>query len=169
MKKTNVLFLLFYITAENFVAAKKNPKKQRVYNSTFSFRNRFSAYSDLSKIILEPNRKPLIKPNVIILLSDDVGIGDLEVYNSKSKMKTPNLNKMARNGFRFLDAHSASSKCSPSRYMLLTGRYSLNSGSSHPPINFDQPSLGTFFRKAGYHTGIIGKSQPYDATYEPGD
>ena len=71
------------------------------------------------------------KPNVIILLSDDVGIGDLEVYNSKSKIKTPHLNKMARNGFRFLDAHSASSKCSPSRYMLLTGRYSLNSGLFH--------------------------------------
>ena len=73
-------------------------------------------------------KKSSIKPNVIILLSDDVGVGDIEVYNSKSKIKTPHLNRMAKNGFRFLDAHSASSKCSPSRYMLLTGRYSLNSG-----------------------------------------
>merc|ERR1712136_71667 len=74
---------------------------------------------------------------------------------------------MAKNGFRFLDAHSASSKCSPSRYMLLTGRYSLDSGSSHAPINYEQPSMGTLFRNAGYHTGIIGKAQPYDADYEP--
>ena len=42
-------------------------------------------------------------------------------------------------------------------------------GSSHEPLNYEQPSMGTFFKNAGYHTGIIGKAQPYDADYEPGE
>ena len=124
MKFTKILFLLFYLNGEHLVNAKRNSKAKDYYKY-FRF---FGITSGILKLLPIKNIKTSIKPNVIILLSDDVGIGDLEVYNSKSKIKTPNLTRMAKNGFRFLDAHSASSKCSPSRYMLLTGRYSLDSG-----------------------------------------
>ena len=104
------------------------------------------------------------KPNVVILLCDDLGLGDIGIYNSKSKIKTPNLNKIAKQGFRFYDAHSASSKCGPSRYSLMTGRYSLEKlkdRKMHP----HQPHLGQMFKKSGYFTGIVGKHQPIAEEY----
>ena len=53
------------------------------------------------------------KPNVILILADDLGIGDVGAYNSKSRIKTPNIDRLAREGFRFLDAHAGSSRCGP--------------------------------------------------------
>ena len=53
------------------------------------------------------------KPNVILILADDLGIGDVGAYNSKSKIKTPNIDRLAKEGFQFLDAHAASSRCGP--------------------------------------------------------
>ena len=64
------------------------------------------------------------KPNVIVILADDMGYGDAACYNEKSKIPTPHLDQMAREGMRFTDAHTPSSVCSPTRYGLLTGRYS---------------------------------------------
>ena len=62
------------------------------------------------------------KPNIVIILADDLGYGDVGCYNAESKVATPNLDRLAREGMRFTDAHSPSTVCTPSRYSLLTGR-----------------------------------------------
>ena len=62
------------------------------------------------------------RPNVILILADDMGMGDISLYNKHGKTKTKNLDFLARNGLSFMDGHSASSRCGPSRYSLMTGR-----------------------------------------------
>ncbi len=64
-----------------------------------------------------------VLPNVILVMADDLGIGDVTPTNSNSKIKTPHLERMANEGMTFLDAHSPSSVCTPTRYGLVTGRY----------------------------------------------
>ena len=66
-------------------------------------------------------------PNIIFILADDMGYGDLGRNNPESKIPTPNLDKLADQGVRFTDAHAGSSVCTPSRYHILTGRYSWRS------------------------------------------
>ncbi|MDY7394514.1 sulfatase-like hydrolase/transferase [Aureibaculum sp. 2210JD6-5] len=68
-------------------------------------------------------KKTTKKPNIIIILADDLGYGDPEVYNPDSKIPTPNINLLAEKGMIFTDAHTPSSVCTPTRYGLLTGRY----------------------------------------------
>ncbi len=63
-------------------------------------------------------------PNIIVINADDLGYGDLSCYGA-TQLKTPNIDRLAKEGRRFTDAHSASAVCSPSRYGLLTGRYPL--------------------------------------------
>ena len=73
-----------------------------------------------------------VKPNIVLIFADDLGYGDLGCYGA-TKLKTPNLDKLAAEGRRFTDAHSASAVCSPSRYGLMTGRYPIrkNFGGQH--------------------------------------
>lgn len=105
------------------------------------------------------------RPNVIIVMADDLGIGDISPTNPDCKIKTPHLQKMADEGITFLDAHTPSSVCTPTRYGLLTGRYNWRSrlargvlsGRSEHLIPADRPTLGHLMRKAGYHTAMIGK------------
>ena len=63
------------------------------------------------------------KPNVVYILTDDLGYGDVACYNPASKIATPNMDRLAKEGVRFTDAHSPSAVCTPTRYALLTGRY----------------------------------------------
>lgn len=63
------------------------------------------------------------RPNIVILYADDMGYGDLGIQNPDSKIRTPHLDQLARDGLRFTDAHSSSGICTPSRYALLTGRF----------------------------------------------
>ena len=64
------------------------------------------------------------KPNVVIILADDLGYGDMQAYNpERGKIPTPHMDRLAAEGMRFTDGHSSSGCCSPSRYTLLTGRY----------------------------------------------
>ncbi len=106
-------------------------------------------------------------PNVIVILSDDVGWGDLGCYGG-TKIKTPNLDALARDGMRFTDAHASAAVCTPTRYSLLTGQYSwrvdaigLNKGVA----NGDSPllipvtatTLPKILKTAGYRTGAVGK------------
>ena len=63
------------------------------------------------------------RPNVVVILADDLGYGDLHCYNAQSKIATPHLDRLAAGGARFIDAHTPSSVCTPTRYGLLTGRY----------------------------------------------
>ena len=105
------------------------------------------------------------QPNVIIVMADDLGIGDVSPTNPECKIKTPNLQSMADGGLVFSDAHTPSSVCTPTRYGLLTGRYNWRSrlargvlsGTSDHLIPADRPTLGHLMRKAGYHTSMIGK------------
>jgi len=65
------------------------------------------------------------KPNVILMLTDDLGVGDFRIYNREAKVPTPNIDRLGHEGVNFYGAVTASSRCSPSRYMLMTGRYSM--------------------------------------------
>lgn len=113
----------------------------------------------------EAQMKAQKPPNVILIMADDLGIGDISPSNPSCKIKTPNLQKMADEGLTFLDAHSPSSVCTPTRYGLLTGRYSWRSrlskgvlsGRSNHLIPADRPTLGHLMRRAGYFTAMVGK------------
>jgi len=106
-------------------------------------------------------------PNIIIIYADDVGYGDLSCYNKNSAYKTPRLDKMARQGVRFTDAHSPSTICSPSRYGLLSGQQIYRStgkggGAFEGPGGPSYLKPGTLtiaemLRTKGYRTGIFGK------------
>lgn len=61
-------------------------------------------------------------PNIVLILADDFGFGDVACYNPKSKVPTPRIDRLAREGLRFTDAHSSSTVCTPTRYSILTGR-----------------------------------------------
>ena len=103
------------------------------------------------------------KPNVILINADDLGYGDLGCYGA-TKVKTPNIDSLAKDGRMFSDAHSASAVCSPSRYGLLTGRYPLRRN-LWGPIGTSQPlaidtkllTLGSLMKDVGYDTACIGK------------
>ena len=103
-------------------------------------------------------------PNVIIILADDLGYGDCEPFNPKSKIKTPNLNQLASEGIRFTDSHSASATCTPSRYGLLTGINPARTGvlntllaRGKAIIDQDEKTLADLFRSKGYSTHLVGK------------
>lgn len=106
------------------------------------------------------------KPNILVILADDLGYGDVQCYNpQRGKIPTPNIDKFATQGMRFSDAHSSSGVCSPSRYSLLTGRYHwrtrLQRGIvgvfGEPLIAPDRMTIGTLAKQSGYHTAAIGK------------
>ena len=106
-------------------------------------------------------------PNVVLIFADDLGYGDLGCYGA-TKLKTPNIDKLAREGRRFTDAHSASAVCTPSRYALLTGEYPLraNGGkgvwgpspvTSGLIIDTDKLTIADVFKSQGYATAVLGK------------
>jgi len=106
------------------------------------------------------------KPNIIYIICDDLGYGDIQCLNpEKGKIPTPHVDKLATQGMVFTDAHSGSSVCTPTRYGVLTGRYSwrtkLQSGvvQGFAPclITKDRPTVSGFLKNEGYHTAIIGK------------
>ena len=104
-------------------------------------------------------------PNIIFVLADDLGYGDVSCFNENSKIKTPNLDKMAADGMRFTDMHTSSSVCTPTRYGILTGRYNWRSGikqgvlggASKALIPETRTTVASLLKKAGYNTGYIGK------------
>lgn len=105
------------------------------------------------------------KPNIVVILADDLGYGDLRCYNAEAKVPTPNVDRLAREGMRFTDAHSPSTVCTPSRYGLLTGRMafripyrSVFEGVGGPClIKEDQLTLPQMLRNQGYATTMTGK------------
>jgi len=105
------------------------------------------------------------RPNLVVILADDLGWGDLGCYNPESKIPTPHLDRLASEGIRFLDAHSPSAVCSPTRYGLLTGRYAWRSrlkqgvlfGYSPPLIEPGRVTFPGFLKSAGYRTACVGK------------
>ncbi|MCX6858277.1 MAG: arylsulfatase [Verrucomicrobia bacterium] len=106
------------------------------------------------------------KPNIIYILADDLGYGDVHCLNpERGKIPTPHLDKLASQGMTFTDAHSGSSVCTPTRYGVLTGRYAwrtrLQSGVlsnyDEPLISADRLTVPGLLKQHGYHTAIIGK------------
>lgn len=104
------------------------------------------------------------KPNIVFVLFDDMGYGEPGCYRPDSKLKTPNLDRLASDGMRFTDAHSASSVCTPTRYGLMTGRYPSRIGqygvltTYNPPIiPQSRVTVASFLKQQGYQTACIGK------------
>ncbi|WP_157995373.1 sulfatase-like hydrolase/transferase [Peristeroidobacter soli] len=98
-------------------------------------------------------------PNIVIILADDLGYGDVGAYNPESKIGTPHIDQLARQGMRFVDAHSAAT-CVPSRYELLTGRRLFRNDrkfETQALIAPQQPTLASVLSQAGYATAMIGK------------
>ena len=111
------------------------------------------------------NNKKVKKPNIIYILADDLGYGDLSVYNQNSKISTPNINSIGNQGMIFSDMHSTSSVCTPTRYSILTGEYAwrtkLKEGVlwsyGEPLIPENKKTVGSMLKKFGYTTSVIGK------------
>jgi arylsulfatase A-like enzyme len=105
------------------------------------------------------------RPNIVFILADDMGYGDVHALNPESRIPTPNLDRLSRQGMTFTDAHTPSAVCTPTRYGLLTGRYCWRSrlkkgvlnGYSEPLIEPGRPTVASFLREQGYDTGIVGK------------
>lgn len=111
----------------------------------------------------DSGNQALNKPNVILINADDLGIGDVVAYGAE-KVRTPNIDRIANEGRKFTDAHAASAVCSPSRYSLITGEYSVRKDFWHPifardtlQIDPDQKTIGDVMKEAGYKTSVIGK------------
>ncbi len=104
-------------------------------------------------------------PNIVFILADDLGYGDLGCYNSQSKIPTPNLDRLAAEGTRFTDMHSGSAVCTPTRYGILTGRYAWRStlqrgvtfGPALPLISEERMTVADFLKAEGYATACVGK------------
>ncbi|MGO4588876.1 sulfatase family protein [Paenarthrobacter sp. 2TAF44] len=104
-------------------------------------------------------------PNIVYILADDMGYGDLPCFNNRSQIPTPNLDRLAAQGMRFTDAHATSSVCSPSRYSLLSGQYNwrsrLKSGVicrwDGPVFEDGEVTVPSFLKSQGYDTACIGK------------
>jgi arylsulfatase A-like enzyme len=104
-------------------------------------------------------------PNIVVILADDFGVGDIHALYPSNKIATPNLDRLVQQGMRFTDAHSASAVCSPTRYGLLTGRYAWRTrlqewvlACYEPPlIDARRLTLPAYLRQHVYHTACIGK------------
>ena len=108
---------------------------------------------------------PMKNPNIILVLIDDLGYGDVSCFNPQSKIPTPNLERLAQQGRRFTDCHASSAVCSPSRYALMTGRYNWRSrlkrtvlaGTAPHLIEDRRLTIAELLRRAGYRTAAVGK------------
>ena len=78
-------------------------------------------------LIISCKKNDSQKPNIIYILADDLGYGDIRTFNANGKIKTPNIDMLASDGIKFTDAHTSSSVCTPTRYGILTGRYNWRS------------------------------------------
>lgn len=103
------------------------------------------------------------QPNIVLIYADDLGFGDLGCYGA-TRVKTPNLDRLAASGVRFTDAHSSSATCTPSRYSLLTGEYAFRKegarvlpGDAPLLIEPGRVTLASMLRSQGYRTGVVGK------------
>ena len=98
------------------------------------------------------------KPNVVLVFADDLGYGDLSCFNQNSRIHTYNIDRLAEESMRCVDAHASSALCTPSRYGLMTGRYNWRSKLKHSVISGDKKhliedgrlTLGLMFKSAGY-------------------
>ncbi|MBT3383209.1 MAG: arylsulfatase [Prolixibacteraceae bacterium] len=134
-------------------------KKKYIIPFAVIFANIFFSSCEDKKFV-KPDR-----PNIVYLLADDMGIGDLGCYNPESKIPTPAMDALAKDGMMFTDAHTNSAVCTPTRYGILTGTYAFRTrlksgvlwGSSPTLINKGEATVASLLRKNGYNTAVIGK------------
>lgn len=118
-----------------------------------------------AKVNAPTNKGEMQKPNIIFILADDMGYGDVSAFNEHSLIQTVNIDRMAANGVSFRDAHSSSSVSTPTRYGVLTGRYnwrtklkqSVLDGFSTPLISTERSTMASMLKANGYTTACIGK------------
>jgi len=119
----------------------------------------------LAVLLVACNTRKEPMPNVILILADDLGYGDVEFLNPDSRIPTPNLNRMAEEGIAFTNGHAPASVCTPTRYAILTGEYPWRSSLKQgvlwiwdpPLIRSNAFTLPKMMREQGYHTACIGK------------
>lgn len=111
----------------------------------------------------QPQEKAFKNPNIIIIYCDDLGYGDVGAYGA-TQIKTPNIDKLAKNGIRFTNAYATSATSTPSRYALLTGEYPWRNESARilpgdAPLIIDtlKMTIPRILKEKGYHTGVVGK------------
>ena len=134
-------------------------------NRLFNCRLAVSLATALGCLVSAAIAEDKVRPNIVLILADDMGYGDIGAYNSDSKIPTPYLDALADQGMRFTDMHSGASWCLPSRYALMTGRYPwrdrIAKGLPKRPrghvIDDGAPTLASVLRDRGYHTACIGK------------
>ena len=105
------------------------------------------------------------RPNIILILADDFGVGDIQAHYPSNPIPTPSLDTLVRSGRSFTDAHSPSAVCSPTRYGLLCGRYAWRTplqewviAAYEPPlISESRPTIATMLKQQGYSTSCVGK------------
>lgn len=127
----------------------------------------FMRTSETDKALFKKDsqRKNTSYPNIIIIYTDDQGYGDVGALNPGAKFRTPNMDKIANEGVIFTDGHSSDGVCTPSRYSLLTGRYSWRTHLKKGVLGADSPSLiekgritiASLLKKKGYNTAMVGK------------
>lgn len=106
-----------------------------------------------------------LPPNIVYILANDMGMGDVSAYNPHAAWRTPHIDRLARDGAKFTDAHSGSAVCTPSRYSLLTGRYAWRTrlkwhvlfGYSPPLVEPGRLTVPALLRRHGYRTAMVGK------------
>lgn len=113
----------------------------------------------------EESNNQIAKPNIVIIYTDDQGYGDVGALNPNAKFQTPNIDRIANEGVVFTDGHSSDAVCTPSRYSLLTGRYSWRTSLKANVLRADGPCLiekdrmtiASLLQKNGYNTAMVGK------------
>jgi arylsulfatase A-like enzyme len=118
-------------------------------------------------LIVVPSEVAAARPNIVFILADDLGIGDVKCYGGdRCQIETPNLDSLARDGIRFTDAHTVASVCVPARIAMMTGRYPWRFqpprpdgpwGFLNPRLDNDEFTLSRMLQQAGYRTGYVGK------------
>ncbi len=111
------------------------------------------------------NAQQVKQPNIVYILADDLGIGDVHAFNKNGQVRTPNMDSLATAGMRFTDAHSGSAVCTPTRYGVLTGRYAWRTrlesgvcwGYSVPLIAQKRLTVASLLKQQGYNTACVGK------------
>jgi arylsulfatase A-like enzyme len=103
------------------------------------------------------------RPNIVVIYADDLGYGDVGCYGA-TRIATPNIDRLAAQGLRFVNAHAAAATCTPSRYAMMTGQYAWRRkgtgvlpGDASLIVEPGRPTLASVIRQAGYTTGVVGK------------